>query len=182
MDLDKTDIEQILALVDGAPFDVIHIEWKGLKLTLKRDHDGKFGANEINTSKFPAKKTSDTLSERQKQQKTEKSFQKAALEPPNKDTPTEEKLASDQLLPVKAPTVGTLYRRPEPDAPPFVELGAKVSEGDTLCLIEVMKVFTAITTSKSGIVRKILAEVYSMIEHYQTLFLIEPENVEKKNH
>ena len=88
----------------------------------------------------------------------------------------EEKLVSDELLSIKAPTVGTFYRRPEPDAPPFVELGTKVSEGDTLCLVEVMKVFTAVTASKGGLVREILADDQSMIEHNQTLFLIEIEN------
>ena len=176
MDLDKTDIEQILALVDGAPFDVIHIEWKGLKLSLKRDPEGKFGANEIQALSFPPIETSNTLVNRREEQKTEENSQQEVLNSPTKPILEEEKLVSDELLSIKAPTVGTFYRRPEPDAPPFVELGTKVSEGDTLCLVEVMKVFTAVTASKGGLVREILADDQSMIEHNQTLFLIEIEN------
>jgi acetyl-CoA carboxylase biotin carboxyl carrier protein len=82
-------------------------------------------------------------------------------------------LESGKSFAVKAPTVGIFYSRPEPSAPPFVDLGSKIAEGDTLCLIEVMKVFTAVVAPRSGKVRKILADNNSMVEHNQTLFLID---------
>ena len=175
MDLDKSDIEQILALVDGAPFDLIHIEWKGLKLTLKRDPEGKFTQNEINNLNFATNDASNNLIDDEDPNKKEHIRKEEILESP-KTASLDEELLSDKFLSIKAPTVGTFYCRPEPDAAPFVELGARVSQGDTLCLVEVMKVFTAVTTPKSGIIKRILAEDHSMIEHGQTLFLIEPEN------
>ena len=177
MELNRSDIEQILALIDGAPFDVIHIEWKGLKLTLKKNQDGRFETDEATAFKPPTDTLSDTLTDTRQQQAIEKSL--SILEPSVSAADEElvdEELESGKSFAVKAPTVGIFYRGPEPSAPPFVDLGSKVAEGDTLCLIEVMKVFTAVVASRSGRVRKILADNNSMVEHNQTLFLIDQDD------
>ena len=177
MELNRSDIEQILALIDGAPFDVIHIEWKGLKLTLKKNQDGRFGTDETTAFKPPTETIPGTLTNTRQQQATEESL--SILEPSVSaadEELVEEELESGKSFAVKAPTVGIFYRRPEPSAPPFVDLGSKVAEGDTLCLIEVMKVFTAVVASRSGRVRKILADNNSMVEHNQTLFLMDQDD------
>ncbi|WP_217912718.1 acetyl-CoA carboxylase biotin carboxyl carrier protein [Miltoncostaea marina] len=70
--------------------------------------------------------------------------------------------------------VGTFYRRPGPDQPAFVEEGARVEKGDTLCLIEAMKLFNEITAEIAGTVRSIALEDASPAEFGQLLFLIEP--------
>lgn len=83
---------------------------------------------------------------------------------------------SDQsgLLPVESPMVGTFYRASSPDADPFVEVGQRVEAGQTVCLIEAMKLFNEIVADQSGIVREILAENEAPVEYGQPLLLIEP--------
>ena len=78
------------------------------------------------------------------------------------------------LIRVESPMVGTFYRAPSPDASPFVEEGQRVAPGDTLCLIEAMKLFNEIQAEHGGIVRRILVENAEPAEFGQLLFLIEP--------
>lgn len=78
------------------------------------------------------------------------------------------------LVEVTAPSVGTFYRCPAPHQPPFVQAGATVEAGDTLCLIEVMKMFTGVTAPCKGRVAEILVEDATLVEHGQALFYIEP--------
>lgn len=75
---------------------------------------------------------------------------------------------------VSAPMVGTFYRSPAPGAPPFVEVGSKVTKGDPICIIEVMKLFTTIHAEWSGTVTEIGAENASLVEYGQMLFVIVP--------
>ena len=70
------------------------------------------------------------------------------------------------------PMVGTFYASPSPDADPFVSLGQKVSEGETLCIIEAMKMFNQIEAEVSGTVVAILAESGQPVEFDQPLFVI----------
>ena len=70
--------------------------------------------------------------------------------------------------------VGTFYRAPSPDAPPFVEIGTVVQPGQPLCIIEVMKLFTTINSEYAGRVVQIGAEVGDLVEYGRTLFVIEP--------
>lgn len=76
---------------------------------------------------------------------------------------------------VSAPMVGTFYRAPSPDAPPFVEVGSKVKKGDAICIIEVMKLFTTIHAEWSGAVMEIGAENAKLVEYGQMLFVITPD-------
>lgn len=71
---------------------------------------------------------------------------------------------------VRSPSFGVLHRTPSPDAPPFVTVGASIEAGQTLCLIEAMKVFTAITAPRAGVVEAILAESGEEVEAGQLLF------------
>jgi acetyl-CoA carboxylase biotin carboxyl carrier protein len=73
---------------------------------------------------------------------------------------------------VKAPMVGTLYRSPSPDAKPFVEVGQAVKKGDTVCIIEAMKLMNEIETDVSGVVKAILVENGQPVEYGQPLFVI----------
>lgn len=74
---------------------------------------------------------------------------------------------------VKSPMVGTFYRAASPGAPSFVEVGAQVKEGDTLCIIEAMKILNEIEADKSGTVTQILGENGQAVEYGQPLFVIE---------
>jgi len=73
---------------------------------------------------------------------------------------------------VKSPMVGTFYRSPSPDAKPFVEVGATVSAGDTICIIEAMKLLNEIEADKSGVIKAILVENGHPVEYGEPLFII----------
>ena len=73
---------------------------------------------------------------------------------------------------VKSPMVGTFYRSPSPGAKPFVEVGQSVKEGETLCIIEAMKLLNEIEADKSGVVKTILVENGQPVEFGQPLFII----------
>ncbi len=75
--------------------------------------------------------------------------------------------------PITSPMVGTFYRAASPGSKSFVEEGQQVSEGDTLCIIEAMKILNQIESDKSGVVKKILAENGQPVEYNQPLFIIE---------
>ncbi len=78
---------------------------------------------------------------------------------------------------VRAPMVGTFYRRPAPDEAPFVKVGSKVTVGDPLCMIEVMKLYTTIQASISGTVEAVLADDTELVEFDQPLFNINPDEM-----
>ncbi len=74
---------------------------------------------------------------------------------------------------VRSPMVGTFYRTPSPDAKAFVEVGQKVNAGDTLCIVEAMKMMNQIEADKSGVVKAILVESGQPVEFDEPLVIIE---------
>lgn len=74
---------------------------------------------------------------------------------------------------VKSPMVGTFYRAASPGAKPFVEVGSQIKEGETICIIEAMKILNEIEADKSGTVTQILGENGQAVEYGQPLFVIE---------
>ena len=87
-------------------------------------------------------------------------------------TPAAEPAAGQEGHVVKAPMVGTFYRSPSPDAKPFVEVGQSVKEGDTICIIEAMKLMNEIEADASGVVKAILVENGQPVEYGQPLFIL----------
>jgi len=74
---------------------------------------------------------------------------------------------------VKSPMVGTLYRQSAPDKPPLVEVGQRVEIGDTLCIVEAMKMFNEIESDKAGVIQACLVENGEPVEYDQPLFIIQ---------
>ncbi len=81
---------------------------------------------------------------------------------------------ASNLIEIKAPMVGTFYRAPAPDAAPFVEVGDSIKNGDTLCIIEAMKLMNEIKSDVKGKIKEILVENAEPVEYGQVLFLVEP--------
>ena len=96
--------------------------------------------------------------------------------PPAVSAPTGEP-ASDSGSSVCSPMVGTFYASPNPDSSSYVELGSHVTAGDTLCMIEAMKIFNQVEAEVSGIVRKILKSSGDPVEFGEVLFVIEEQGV-----
>ena len=79
-----------------------------------------------------------------------------------------------KYITIKSPIIGTLYRKPSPDKPTFVEVGSTIKEGDVLCIIEAMKLFNEIESEVSGKIVKVLVDDSSPVEFDQPLFLVDP--------
>nr|WP_299032336.1 acetyl-CoA carboxylase biotin carboxyl carrier protein [uncultured Tenacibaculum sp.] len=75
---------------------------------------------------------------------------------------------------IKSPIIGTFYRKPSPDKPNFAEVGTEVKVGDTVCIIEAMKLFNEIESEVSGKIVKVLVDDSSPVEFDQPLFLVDP--------
>lgn len=89
------------------------------------------------------------------------------------ETPAEE--TSGNFHEIKSPIVGSFYRSPSPDSDPFVEVGSKVKVGQTLCIVEAMKLMNEIESDVAGTIEKIMIENGKPVEYNQLMFLIKPE-------
>lgn len=81
--------------------------------------------------------------------------------------------ASDKLVTIKSPMIGTFYRSAKPGEPPFVNVGDSINAGQHICIIEAMKLFNEIESEVSGKIVKVLADDASPVEYDQPLFLVE---------
>lgn len=94
----------------------------------------------------------------------------AATEPTVTATP---EVVATKGNPITAPMVGTFYRAPAPGSKPFVEMGQRIDVGDTLCIIEAMKMLNQIEADKAGVIVDILVESGQPVEYGETLYIVE---------
>ena len=100
--------------------------------------------------------------------------QVAATPAPIANAPAASADENSKYITIKSPIIGTFYRKPSPDKPVFVEVGASIGKGDVLCVIEAMKLFNEIESEVSGKIVKILVDDMSPVEFDQPLFLVDP--------
>ncbi|WP_396199522.1 acetyl-CoA carboxylase biotin carboxyl carrier protein [Flavobacterium sp.] len=81
---------------------------------------------------------------------------------------------NSKYITIKSPMIGTLYRKPSPDKPMFVEVGSTINKGDVVCVVEAMKLFNEIESEISGKIVKVLVDDSSPVEFDQPLFLVDP--------
>ncbi len=93
---------------------------------------------------------------------------------PAKEEKEEKDKPQTQHIAVKSPMIGTFYRSPSPDKPPYIQVGDEISPGQVICIIEAMKLFNEIESEVAGRVVKVMAEDASPVEYDQVLFLVEP--------
>lgn len=98
----------------------------------------------------------------------------AAVQPAAAKTPPPAAGEEGKYVTIKSPMIGTFYRKPAPDKPLFVNVGDSVKEGQTVCIIEAMKLFNEIESEISGKIVKVLVEDNSPVEYDQPLFLVDP--------
>ena len=151
--MDLTEIRRIVELMEEHGLSLFHLEKEGVNLKLKKGADadvirealGGLAAVPAQVMPGPAP---------------------AAPATGEEATPAE----SGQLI--ESPMVGTFYRKPAPDADNFVEVGAKVSEGQTICIIEAMKVMNEIKAEISGTISEICVEDSSPVQYGDALFRV----------
>ena len=145
----------------------------------------KSGANEVKLEMEDIKITIKTGSERTEVTYTQPApimtapqvIQAAPVETPietPKNTTTNDSENDSKYVTIKSPIIGTLYRKPSPEKPLFVEVGSTINVGDTVCIIEAMKLFNEIESEVSGTIVKVLIDDSSPVEFDQPLFLVDP--------
>jgi acetyl-CoA carboxylase biotin carboxyl carrier protein len=156
--LNYDDIAEILKIIDGRSCDELTVETGDMKLVIRRNaasgghtasHESATGSIAVASAAAPS------------------------VLPAQAPTVKAAAKASHQIE-ITAPMVGTFYRAPSPDAPPFVEVGSIVRKGQPLCLIEVMKLFTTLAAEHDGRIVQVGAENAELVEYGRTLFVIEP--------
>jgi acetyl-CoA carboxylase biotin carboxyl carrier protein len=158
MGLTQDEVIEILRLVEQSTFDELHLETGDLKLVIRKQGCGTAVVEGNVPGALPGQ-----------------AEQRAVERSTGKDRGVATAAQREGLVPIKAPLLGTVYRRPAPEAPPYVEMDSFVKEDDTVCLIEVMKVFTAVKAGVRGRVTEILFETNEMVEYGQPLFWVKPE-------
>ncbi|MCT2399315.1 acetyl-CoA carboxylase biotin carboxyl carrier protein [Novosphingobium mangrovi (ex Huang et al. 2023)] len=160
-----TDIEQLLAEFEASDLAELQVRHGDFEIYLSKDSNaaGLGGGSAAQ----PAARITGTASPVIPAQPAENSARASAPAPAASDIP-------DGAVLVKAPYLGTFYRAPKPGAPSFVEVGQAVSEETELCLVEVMKLFTAVRAGVSGTIHAVLADDGAMVAADQPLFVVVP--------
>jgi acetyl-CoA carboxylase biotin carboxyl carrier protein len=177
----QEDVLLILKLLDESAFDELHIETGDLKLWARKHGKGI----SLDQAAFEDKKpTSAPTIEPTSTDEPDLNLSPTQLTGSNAEAQLpkqtwEQSAASQGLMPIKAPLLGTFYRTPKPGAPLYVEVGSMVNEDDPVCIIEVMKLFNTVKAGVRGRIAQICAEQGQMVEFQQILFLVEKISEEK---
>ncbi len=158
--MDLNNIKKLIKLVESAEISELAIEDNGVKIEIKKEtmsvmphaHVGAVVAPPVQHHVQPLHAPA------------------AAQEAVTATVKKEE--ADKNLVPIKSPMVGTFYRSPSPDAPPFVDVGKDVGKGAPVCIIEAMKMFNEIEADVSGTIEKIMVNNGSPVEFGQVLMLV----------
>lgn len=161
--MDFKQIQELIKLVNESNLGEVTIEQKEFKISIK--------AKEEQVTQIVASSMTSAPVYSQLPQAPQAALPQAA---PAAAAPSAPAAAPSNTITIKSPMIGTFYRRPSPDKPNFVEVGAEVSPGKVVCIIEAMKLFNEIESEVKGKIVKILVEDASPVEYDQPLFLVEP--------
>ena len=175
MAIEQDDVIKIIKLMDESDFDELHLEMGDLKLSISKSGTGGLALTKERVSLSPVEPKSLSTAFAAKAAQTPSSAESTSTGKAAQPEAPVQVAAGDGLIPIQSPLLGTFYRGTKPEAPPFVEVGSRVTKEDTVCLIEVMKTFTTVKSGVEGRIVKICAENAQMVEYQQTLFLVEPE-------
>ncbi len=163
--MDLKEIKQLMKMLEQSDISEIEIEEEGKKLRITKNFPS--GNGEVHFVSAPVPAAAQPMP------------QQMVAEAPlsvQSEVPTEAPVPAvkqDNLVEVRSPMVGTFYRAPSPDADPYVEVGQNVAVGQTLCIVEAMKLMNEIESEVSGKIAEILVENAQPVEYNQVLFLIE---------
>ncbi len=169
--MNVNEIQDLIKFVAKAGVNEVEIEKKDFKIVIKSDYMAKKKTNFKEETKIvqqisPVGAIPPPIAQPQ--------IIAEPTAPIEKKTEEVDKKENDNLVTIKAQMIGTFYRSPSPEKPPFVEVGSFIKSGDKLCIIEAMKLFNEIESEISGKIIKVLADDISPIEFDQPLFLVDP--------
>lgn len=156
------EIRDLIDFISKTGLNEVNIETKELKLHVKREPDQKvFKSTPVMAPTVAAAPAAAPVAQ-----------PVAAPRAENAEVPA---VSGKNTLDIKSPMIGTFYRSANPESPSFVSVGDKVSKGQTVCIIEAMKLFNEIESEVSGTIVKVMAENSSPVEYDQVLFVVEPD-------
>jgi len=166
-EMKTSEIRDLIDFISKSGLNEVDIETKELKLHVKRKPDQKvFKSSPVVTSMaapVSAPMSSAPVSPVSSGAAAAK-IEKSAAE-----------TAGRKTVEIKSPMIGTFYRSSSPDTPPFVSVGDKIAKGQTVCIIEAMKLFNEIESEVSGTIVKVAVENATPVEYDQALFVVEPD-------
>jgi len=173
MSLTEDEVTQILKWIEDSNLHELDLVMGEMKLVVKKRRNGSSGAEEVGGKpSIQAVVPGKVVMEIEKGKPLCTTYE---MEHRTGET------LEEGLSAIQSPMLGTFYRCPAPGAPPYVEVGSFVEEGDTVCLIEVMKVFNAVKAGVKGRIAKILPETGQLVEYGQTLFFVSlDDRIQKK--
>lgn len=158
-EMKTSEIRDLIDFIAQSGLNEVDIETKELKLHVKREPDQKVLKSSAPVMAAPVAAAPVALP--------------VAITPPAK---TESPVASTKnTVEIKSPMIGTFYRSANPDSPAFASVGDKITKGQTVCIIEAMKLFNEIESEVSGTIIKAMVENASPVEYDQVLFVVEPD-------
>lgn len=181
------EIKELLTLIDNTKLEYVKLNTSDIELEVSKKVVGNIEIGTKNASIAEntvnnTEKSSSTFNNIKEENNTinVKEYLEDELSKENKveeDKVEEDKIefAGENFKEVKAPLIGTFYESPDPDSPAFVSVGDHVEKGDTLCIVEAMKLMNEIKSEFTGKVVEIKATNESMVEYGQTLFVIEED-------
>lgn len=171
-----TEIQELIKFVSKSGVSEVEIEDKDFKINIKTPpyRKGKMNEPQQIVTVVPQGQTMDPNMMAAQMP----AAAPAAAAPATAPAVEEKKEAKDDeanYIAIKSPMIGTFYRKAAPDKPEFVKVGDSISEGDTVCVIEAMKLFNEIESEVSGKIVKVLVDDSTPVEYDQTLFLVDPK-------
>lgn len=170
-----TEIQDLIKFVARAGVTEVEIEQKEFKLTIKSEMPKGRGKKEeqvVQTIQVPAAMPQMVQAAPVAAAPVAAPAAPAAPSAPAAPAPAAEDTSN--LIEIKSPMIGTFYRRPSPDKDVFAEVGDVIKPGDTVCVIEAMKLFNEIESEVQGKIVKVLVDDNSPVEYDQPLFLVDP--------
>ncbi len=175
--MNQKEIQDLIKFVSKSGVTEVEIEEKDFKITIKSESKKK-KEKEENTvyiqQPMPQQMPQQQVQAPAPQPQPEQQAQSPAPSSNDGGGSKAETKEDDNLLTIKSPMIGTFYRASSPEKPLFVEVGDTVKTGDTVCIIEAMKLFNEIESEVSGKIVKVLVDDATPVEYDQPLFLVEP--------
>ncbi len=167
-----SEIQDLIKFVARAGVNEVEIEHKDFKIVIKSDYLAKKKSNFKEEPQIIQQQVPMAM-----QQAMPVAAPIAAPAPvpvPAEVVATPEAKVEDNYITIKSQMIGTFYRSPSPDKPAFVSVGDTIKEGDTICIVEAMKLFNEIEAEVSGKIVKVLVDDTTPVEFDQPLFLVDP--------
>ena len=160
-----SEIRDLIDFISKSGLNEVNIETKELKLNIKREPDQKVFKSTPIMTQAAMPMAPPTVSLPAATPQAAKTEGQASAAP----------ASGKKTVEIKSPMIGTFYRSGNPDSPPLASVGDKISNGQSVCIIEAMKLFNEIESEVSGTIVKVMVENASPVEYDQVLFVVEPD-------